>query len=55
VSSAVGSQLVQLVSCNEIGDSQRMREDVNMKVEGSTALEAITIQRQVKRHQTEKT
>jgi hypothetical protein len=35
LSSAVGSQLVQLESCSEIGDSQPGREAVNTEVEGS--------------------
>jgi hypothetical protein len=34
VCSAVGSQLVQLGSCSEIGDSQRRRDAVNTEVEG---------------------
>jgi hypothetical protein len=36
--SAVGSQLVQLWSCSEIGDSQLRREAVNTEVEVRTAL-----------------
>jgi hypothetical protein len=55
VSSAVGSQLVQLGSCSEIGDSKRGREAMNMEVEGSAALEDVTRQRLVKTQQTEKT
>jgi hypothetical protein len=43
-SSAIGSQLVQLGSCGEIGDSQRGHEAVNTEVEGTTALEAVTRQ-----------
>jgi hypothetical protein len=39
---------------SEIGDSQRGREDMNKKVEGSTALEAVTRQLLVKTQQTEK-
>jgi hypothetical protein len=54
-SSAVGSQLVQLKSCSEIGDSQRGLETVNTAVEGSTAFEAVAIQRLVKTQQTQKT
>jgi hypothetical protein len=38
-SSALGSQLAQLGSCNEIGDSQRGREAVNKEVEGFTFVE----------------
>jgi hypothetical protein len=37
----VWSQSFQLGSCSEIGDSQRGREAVNTKVEGSTALEDV--------------
>jgi hypothetical protein len=48
VSSAVGSQLNQLRSYSEIGDSQQGCEAVNMEVEGSTALEAVARQRLVK-------
>jgi hypothetical protein len=54
-SSAVGSQLVQLENCSEIGDSQREREAVNTEVEKSTTQEAVTRQRLVKIQQTEKT
>jgi hypothetical protein len=43
---------VQLGSSSEIGDSQRKHEAVNMEVEGSTALEAVTGQRLVKTQQT---
>jgi hypothetical protein len=52
--SAVGSQLIQLGSCCEIGDSQRRHEAVNTEVEGCTALEAVIKQRPVKTQQTEK-
>jgi hypothetical protein len=38
----VGSQLVQLGRCSELGDSQRRREGINIDIEGSTELEAIT-------------
>jgi hypothetical protein len=55
MSSAVGSQSVQLGSCSEIGESQRGREAVNTEVEGSTVLEAVTRQRLVKTQQTDKT
>jgi hypothetical protein len=55
VSSAAGSQLVQLISCSKIGDSQQGREVVNMEVEGPTALKAVTRQRLVKTKQTENT
>jgi hypothetical protein len=48
-------KLVQLGSCSEIGDSQRGREAVNTKVEGSTALKAVTRRRLVKTQQSEKT
>jgi hypothetical protein len=51
VSSAVGSQLFQLGSCSEIGDSQQERKAVDMEVEESTALEAVTRQRLVKTQQ----
>jgi hypothetical protein len=51
---AVGSQLDQLRSCSEIGDSQKGHEAVNREVEGSTALEAVTRQQLVKTQQTEK-
>jgi hypothetical protein len=51
--SVFGSQLVQLGSSSETGDSQQGREAVNTKVEGSTALEAVT--GLVKTQQTEKT
>jgi hypothetical protein len=50
----MGSQLVQLRSCNEIGSIQQGHEAVSTKVEGSTTLEAITKQ-QAKTQQTEKT
>jgi hypothetical protein len=54
VSSAVGSQLVQLGRCSETRDSQRGRDAVNMEVEESTVLEAATRQQRVKTQQTEK-
>jgi hypothetical protein len=40
---------------SEVGDSQREREAVNTEVEGSTASEAVTRKRLVKKEQTEKT
>jgi hypothetical protein len=40
--------LFQVVSCSETGDSQGGREAVDMEVEGSTALKAVTRQRLVK-------
>jgi hypothetical protein len=54
VSSAIGSQLVQMGSCSEICDSQRRREAANKEVKESTALEAVTRQ-QMKTQQAEKT
>jgi hypothetical protein len=51
---AVGSQLVQLGSCSEIGDSQRGCEAVNTEVEVSTSLGVITRQRLAKPQETEK-
>jgi hypothetical protein len=51
---AVGSQLVQIGSCSEIGDSQRRREVVITEVEGSKALEAVSRQPLITQ-QTEKT
>jgi hypothetical protein len=50
--SAVGSQLVQLGICSEIGDRQRGHEDVNTKAEEATALEAVTRRQPVKIQQT---
>jgi hypothetical protein len=41
----VGNQLVLLGSCSEVSDSQRGCEALNKEFEGSTALEAVTIQR----------
>jgi hypothetical protein len=37
----VGSQLVQLRSRSEIGNSQQRHEAVNMEIQGSTTLEAV--------------
>jgi hypothetical protein len=54
-SSEVGSQLVQLGTYSEIGDSQRGSEAVNTEVEGSTALKAVARQRLVKTQQSENT
>jgi hypothetical protein len=54
LSVAVGSQLVQLGSCNGIGDRQRGHKAVNTEFEESMALKAITRQRLVKIQQTEK-
>jgi hypothetical protein len=48
MSAAIGSQLVKLVNCSEVGDSQLRCEAVNTEVEGSTTLEAVTRQRIVK-------
>jgi hypothetical protein len=53
--SAVGSQLVQVGSCSEIGESTRGFEAVNTEVEVSKWLEAVTRQRLVKIQQTETT
>jgi hypothetical protein len=55
VNLAIGSQVVQLGSYSEIGDSQQGREAVNTEAEEATALEAVTRQWLVKRQQTEKT
>jgi hypothetical protein len=41
-SSAAGSHLVQLGSCNEINDNQQGHEAVKNKVKGSKELNAIT-------------
>jgi hypothetical protein len=46
---------VQLGSCSERGDSQRGLETVNVEVEGSTALKAVTGKRLVKTQQPETT
>jgi hypothetical protein len=54
LSSAVGSQLVQLGSCSEIGGSQRELEVVNAEVEGPKTFEAFIRQQLVKTQQTEK-
>jgi hypothetical protein len=50
---SVGSQLLHLGSCSEMGDSQLRRETVNTEVELPTALEAVT-RRLVQTQQTEK-
>jgi hypothetical protein len=50
-SSTDGSQLVQLGSCS---DRHGGLEAVNTNVEGSTALETVTIKRPTKTQQTEK-
>lgn len=55
MSLAVVSPLVQLGSCSEIGSSKQGCEAVNMEVERSMTLEAITRQRLMKIQQTEKT
>jgi hypothetical protein len=54
-SSAVVSQLVQLGSCSDIGESQRRSEAVITEVEEYTAFAAVTRQRLMKTQQTEKT